>query len=619
MKKAQLIIPFIVGLSFLSQSKAQQVSTIAGVQYTDSGKFNATATNPAADEYYSRPCGIAIDTNNRIYISDEHNIMMLDGSTSRNRGGYRGDPYSQNALGSDDGTGLASRFAFPAGLAVHPVTNDIYVCDKDNNLIRKGMRYVNSSNEAVWTTVTGQISFLGGYKDGSTSVAEFANPEDMEFDSKGNLYICDMMNHCIRKISNGQVTTVAGDGSVGSGFKDAVGKNARFSFPTGISLINDTFLLVADRNNLAIRKINLITQEVTTLSSDFNAPLDVLYVGTNASDGVVMVLEKHCIKVLEKGIVSLYAGKERTNGYSNSTLLNSRFGEMRHFTFSNKESALIVPDYGNNVIRKVPVDLIVKADFTTDNSSPIVNQTILLQSTSLGANSYKWEISPSTYTLQAGSKLTDKDIYVSFSQATSYSVKLTATGAKSNELFKANYINVSTNSSASPAVDFTSNNTNPKAWESILLIDLTANNPDSYEWSIEPTTFVWENGTDKNSRNPQVAFTAAGMYNITLKATNMNGSNSKVKNEFIVVSTNSISTEVENVFSVYPNPSKNGVFTIESLNIKNDISIYGIDGKKVDFDILSQRKIKVLAKPGCYILQHKCPNGYIASRKLIIE
>lgn len=617
--KAQFIIPLIVGLALNSQVKSQQVTTIAGIQYTDSGKFNATASNPAADEYYSRPCGIAIDTNNRIYISDEHNIMMLDGATSRNRGGYRGDPYSQYALGSDDGTGLASRFAFPAGLAVHPVTNDIYVCDRDNNLIRKGMRYVNSSNEAVWTTVTGQVSFLGGYKDGSTSVAEFANPEDMEFDSKGNLYICDMMNHCIRKISSGQVTTIAGDGSAGSGYKDAVGKNARFSFPTGITLINDTFLLVADRNNLAIRKVNLITGEVTTLSTDFNAPLDVVYVGTNSSDGVVMVLEKHCIKVLENGTVSLYAGKDRANGYTNSTLLNSRFGEMRHFTFSNKESALLVPDYGNNVIRKVPVDLIVKANFTTDNASPIVNQTILLQSTSLGASSYKWEISPSSYTLQAGSKLTDKDIYVSFSQATSYSVRLTVTGAKSNELYKANYINVSTNSSASPSVDFTANNTNPKAWEAIQLIDLTANNPDSYEWTIEPSTFVWENGTDKTSRNPQIAFTASGMYNVTLKATNVNGANSKVKNEFIVVSTNSAKKVSKSLLKIHPNPSVDGVFNIEVDTLLDKISIYGIDGKQVEFQYVAQNKIKVLAQAGCYIMQHKQSNGYIASTKLIIE
>ncbi len=617
--KMKFIIPFIAGMALVSQIQSQQVTTIAGIQYTDSGKFNATATNPASEEYYSRPCGIAIDTNNRIYISDEHNIMMLDGATSRNRGGYRGDPYSQYALGSDDGTGLASRFAFPAGLAVHPVTNDIYVCDRDNNLIRKGMRFVNSSNEAVWTTVAGKVSFLGGYKDGSISVAEFANPEDMEFDSKGNIFICDMMNHCIRKISSGQVTTVAGDGTAGSGYKDAIGKNARFSFPTGISLINDTFLLVADRNNLAVRKVNLITGEVTTLSTDFNAPLDVMYIGTNSTDGVIMVLENNCIKLLENGTVTLYAGKDRANGYTNSTLLNSRFGEMRHFTFSNKESALIVPDYGNNVIRKVPVDLIVKANFNTDNASPIVNQTILLQSTSLGANSFKWEISPSSYNLQAGSKLTDKDIYVSFSQATSYSIRLTVTGAKSNEMYKANYINVSTNSSASPSVDFTTNKTNPMAWESVQLIDLTANNPDSYEWSIEPSTFVWENGTDNTSRNPQIAFTVYGMYNISLKATNANGSNTKVKNEFIVVASNSVGDQPKIDVSIHPNPIRNGEFSIsKSFDIK-DLKIMGLDGKNVHFRLLSNGKIKVTANPGCYILQLKQENGQIATKKLIIE
>ena len=292
---------------------------------------------------------------------------------------------------------------------------------------------------------------------------------------------------------------------------------------------------------------------------------------------------------------------------------------MRHFTFSNKESALIVPDYGNNVIRKVPVDLIVKANFTTDNASPIVNQTILLQSTSLGANSFKWEISPSSYTLQAGSKLSDKDIYVSFSQATSYSVRLTVTGAKSNEIYKANYINVSTNSSASPSVDFTTNNTNPIAWESVQLIDLTANNPDTYEWTIEPPTFVWENGTDNSSRNPQIAFTASGMYNISLKATNSNGSNTKVKNEFIVVAANSNLDQSKEVIVIYPNPIRNGEFSLNKTFNIEDIKIMSLDGKNVHFELIHNGKIKVFANPGCYILQLKQANGYIASEKLIIE
>ena len=68
--------------------RAQNVSTYAGVQYTDSGRFLGGADNPKNTELYSRPNGVAVDINGRIWISDEHNIMLLDGNTSRNRGGY---------------------------------------------------------------------------------------------------------------------------------------------------------------------------------------------------------------------------------------------------------------------------------------------------------------------------------------------------------------------------------------------------------------------------------------------------------------------------------------------------------------------------------------------------
>jgi len=89
---------------------AQTVYTYSGIQYIDSGRFNGTATNTLANELYSRPQSMSCDSNNRLYVTDEHNVMLCDGGTSRNRGGFRGDPTSTLSLGSNDGTGLVSRF-----------------------------------------------------------------------------------------------------------------------------------------------------------------------------------------------------------------------------------------------------------------------------------------------------------------------------------------------------------------------------------------------------------------------------------------------------------------------------------------------------------------------------
>ena len=49
-----------------------------------------------------------------------------------------------------------------------------------------------------------------GYKDGKALAALFNFPKGIAYDSKGNLFIADMNNHCIRKLSpDGIVTTFA--------------------------------------------------------------------------------------------------------------------------------------------------------------------------------------------------------------------------------------------------------------------------------------------------------------------------------------------------------------------------------------------------------------------------
>src|ERR1700752_879289 len=49
-----------------------------------------------------------------------------------------------------------------------------------------------------------------GYRDGKALTALFNFPKGIAYDSKGNLFIADMNNHCIRKLSpDGVVTTFA--------------------------------------------------------------------------------------------------------------------------------------------------------------------------------------------------------------------------------------------------------------------------------------------------------------------------------------------------------------------------------------------------------------------------
>ena len=127
-------------------------------------------------------------------------------------------------------------------------------------------------------------------------------------------------------------------------------------------------------------------------------------------------------------------------------------------------------------------------------------------------------------------------VYVSFNNATSYTVKLTAKNPSGQKIaVKDNYINVSTNSLAKPVADFTTSNTYPTInSELVKLVDLSANNPTSFNWSISPSTFTFENGTNAQSRNPEVKFTALGLYGVSLTVENANGNSSENKTNYIL-------------------------------------------------------------------------------------
>jgi len=59
--------------------------------------------------------------------------------------------------------------------------------------------------------------------------------------------------------------------------------------------------------------------------------------------------------------------------------------------------------------------------------------------------------------------------------------------------------------------------------EVVALHDSSLYEPVSWEWSIEPASYAFVNGTSSISQNPEVVFLRQGHYNITLSATNSNG------------------------------------------------------------------------------------------------
>lgn len=556
--------------------KAQQVTTFAGRQYVGDGAFTGVSGAIAkADDSFSMAWGIAVDTASRFWITDQHNLSIIIGSSNYVKGGYVGNPNDPGAADYADKTSTVSRFANPAGCDVNPSNNTVVVADADNNVIRYGSQVRNNNDAVVWATLAGVRSFLGGYKDGSSGIAEFAAPQDVAVASNGTVYVADRDNHCIRKISGGNVSTIAGLGET-SGDMNGSGSTARFYAPTGLYLVDDNTLLVADRNNGKIKSIDLKTNTVTTVVTGLNAPEDMVKV-----DGTIYITDSYCIRTWDGSKLGVYAGKLNVSGYVNASTDGTvaRFSVLKTIDYNPKTNSLYIADLGNNVFRQVTVSAPPVADFTADKVAVTVNEVVTITSSSSNAVSLAWNITPSTYTLENGSTLTDQKIYVSFQNVGSYTVELTATNPSgSNKKSKTSYINVSLNGSNKPVVDFIADKTTADLTSVVTFLDQSSENPQTFSWTFTPNTVTYQNGTTSATRFPKVKFNATGKYTVQLTASNGNGSASKTRTDYINIVTNSTANMEQTTFSVYPNPTESMLHVGAGIA---QVTVTGVDGRSM--------------------------------------
>ncbi len=213
------------------------------------------ADGPALQAEFRLPNNVAPDSAGNVYVADTANDVIRKitpvGLVTTIAG-------LAHARGSADGSGTNSaRFWSPFGIALDGSGN-IYVADTGNNTIRK------ISPAGIVTTIAG-LAGQAGSADGVGSAARFRNPWDVAVDNTGNVYVADMSNNTIRKITPaGAVHTFAGEAGV-SGNTDGWGNSARFNNPFAVAVDGAGDVYVSDTANNAIRKIT-VGRVVTTLA-----------------------------------------------------------------------------------------------------------------------------------------------------------------------------------------------------------------------------------------------------------------------------------------------------------------------------------------------------------------
>ena len=164
------------------------------------------------------------------------------------------------------------------------------MADTDNHTIRK---VVVSTGET--TTLAGSAG-VSGTDDGTGAAARFNRPAGIFGDSSGNLYVTELSNHTVRKVTTGGVVTTIAGSAGNFGTMDADGTAARFSGPIGIAG-DGTYLYIVDSDNHTIRKVLIASPHtVTTLAGLAGTP--------GSSDGTGIAAQfKNPVGITEVGTI----------------------------------------------------------------------------------------------------------------------------------------------------------------------------------------------------------------------------------------------------------------------------------------------------------------------------
>jgi len=161
----------------------------------------------------------------------------------------------------DGGKASAALLSRPYGLALD-LTGNLYIADLGNARIRK------ISLDGTIQTVAGGGSIAPGVNgDGSPAVSmQLNSPRNVAIDPDGTMYISDFGAHRVYRVSaDGTLTTLAGTGKAGFTGDNASAGLAQLNSPAGIASDGNGSVYIADSGNNRVRKV--FRGVITTVSS----------------------------------------------------------------------------------------------------------------------------------------------------------------------------------------------------------------------------------------------------------------------------------------------------------------------------------------------------------------
>jgi sugar lactone lactonase YvrE len=328
---------------------------------------------PATLAQLGFPYGLAVDTAGNLFIADFLNSRVRkvtpDGVISTVVGG------GTQGLG-DGGPATSAELWGPYGVAVD-IGGNLFIADLGNYLVRK------VTPAGVISTVAGNGTQGYSGDGGPATSAQLYNPYDVAVDIGGNLFIADSGNNCIRKVTpGGIINTVAGNGTYGFSGDGGPATSAQLHYPQGVAVDTAGNLFIADLYNNRVRKMTPVGVISTVVgggtqglgdggpatSVKLNGPYDV---AVDAAGNLFIAdsQNERIRKVTPAGVISTVAGNG-TYGFSgDGGLATSAQLNLPDSVAVDMAGNLFIAEKGNNRVRKVAGASNVSMNLTPGSSA----------------------------------------------------------------------------------------------------------------------------------------------------------------------------------------------------------------------------------------------------------
>lgn len=164
-------------------------------------------------------------------------------------------------FGGDGGTAVEAQLNFPTGIARGP-DGALYVCDTSNHRVRK----ITPDGKIMTVAGTGEKGWSGD--GGPATAAKLSEPYEVRFDHTGNIFWVERLSHSIRRLEakSGIISTVAGSGAAGFSGDGGPATEAKMNEPHSIGFDKAGNLYICDVKNHRIRKVDMKTGIISTFA-----------------------------------------------------------------------------------------------------------------------------------------------------------------------------------------------------------------------------------------------------------------------------------------------------------------------------------------------------------------